>query len=197
MQRLKPAGVGGLRPVARAALLLALMGAATHAVGMLGQQSSISRQEKVEKLLRIIRDRDLQRDDPKQFLAAMQELGNLRAVEAIDDLVGLLTYERDWQRERRPAGYEATSGSSPIPYTGRHYLATLALADIGEPALPELIKVIENHDEASLETANANYTVRVILLRHGGRNAEAFFKDAAAKAQTPQAAERSSARWQY
>ena len=79
----------------------------------------------------------------------------------------------------------------------RHYLATLALADIGEPALPELIKVIENHDEASLETANANYTVRVILLRHGGRNAEAFFKDAAAKAQTPQAAERSSARWKY
>jgi hypothetical protein len=63
------------------------------------------------------------------------------------------------------------------------------LAEIGKPALPALVTVIMDHEEGSLESTNANYSIRVILARHGLRP-EAFFEDAAESAASPEGAER-------
>ena len=169
-------------------LFMVLTGGVTCAICTPGQQSSMSRQEKVEKFLSVIRDRELQQKDPNSFRAAIQELGKLRAAEAVDDLVKLLTYRREWQRER-PAGDYITEGSSWTNYTGAAFPATTALENIGDAAVPALMRVIEGRDEASLESKNARYTVRAIFTRRN-RNADAFFRAEATHAVSPEAARR-------
>ena len=177
-------------PFVALTVLFGVLAGGIRALPARGQEPCELRKEKVKSLLAVVRDRKAQHDEPQRYLAAMRELGRLKALEAINDLVRLLTYQRDWWREERThQGYTYTSGSLPVPYIARHYPATLALADIGKPALPALTKVIMRHDHASREARNANYTIRVILARHG-QDAVVFFKAAAAEATSPEAVQR-------
>ncbi len=140
----------------------------------------------VEDPRRVLRDPDLLRRDPDRVVKAMQQLGERRAVEAIPELTTLLgfRYWYDWEKER------------PIRYGGRHYIfigsrypATSALFQIGKPALPALLKVVETHHFDAIESRNARYTIRVIF-RDEPPQADMFFKEAAAKASTDEAKQR-------
>ncbi len=166
----------------------AMLVGVTCAVNSSAQQTSTPRHERIGQLLNIIRDKSIKENDPNRFRGAIQELGKLRATEAVDDLIDLLTYRREWQRERAPYDY-TTDGSSWRNFVGAEYPASEALENIGKPALPTLVKVIEGHDDASLESKNARYTVRAIL-KHERRDPEAFFKDEAARAPSREAARR-------
>jgi hypothetical protein len=74
-------------------------------------------------------------------------------------------------------------------YTGNRYPATSALFQIGKPAVPALLRVIARHESNSREAKNARYTVRVTF-RGDSSGADNLFKEAAAKARTPEARQR-------
>jgi len=77
----------------------------------------------------------------------------------------------------------------PTGTTTASYPATAALTAIGKASLPALLKVIETREVDSLEAKNARHTVRMIFHMHG-RDAEAFFREFAAKAAAPEATQR-------
>jgi hypothetical protein len=101
----------------------------------------------------------------------------MKCVDAIDDLIALLTYR-----------FRLTSPMQP-PFTASSYPATEALMIIGKPALPALVKLIETHDAACLVSKNARFTVRCIF-SYREKEGDEFFRQAADKAATPEAKER-------
>ena len=151
----------------------------------LGQQPRRPCAEEVTKpLLEVALDTHLQETDPVRVRGAIQELGQKRCVEVIDDLVSVLTFRFPYPKDANEPG----AGLQPI-FTGSRYPATGALFAIGTPALPSLLKVIETYDAGSLEAKNARYTGRTIF-REEPTDADKFFKAAAAKARTREAKQR-------
>jgi hypothetical protein len=59
------------------------------------ESHSLTRLERIEHLLEIMRDGQLRKKDPDRILSAIVELRDMKAGEAVDDLVGLLTYAGD------------------------------------------------------------------------------------------------------
>jgi hypothetical protein len=131
--------------------------------------------------LEIIHDKEVQETDPFRVRNAMLELGERRCVAAVDDLVGLLTFRLPFSKEAKPLLQRV--------FTGTHYPATSALGQIGKPALPALVEVIETNDAASLESKNARWTVRAIFRFHR-EAADKFLQASSAKAATPEAKRR-------
>jgi hypothetical protein len=160
--------------------------------GQASRAEPTARQEKIQKLLDILRDRELQESDPDKIVNAIVQLRDMKAVEAIDGLIEMLTYRRVWPWEKKLEPGQPPhphDGFGPTGNTTAAYPATAALTTIGKPALPALLKVIETFEVDSLDAKNARHTVRMIFLMHGG-NAESFFKECAAKAATPEAKQR-------
>ncbi len=156
------------------------------------QDEPTARQQKIESLLKTLHDRELQETDPDQVVKAIVQLRDMRAVEAIDDLIGLLTYRRVWlwEKKREPGQPPPPrDGFGPTGNTTAAYPATAALTLIGKSALPALLKVIETHEVDSLEAKNSRDTVRAIL-RHERSGADQLFREAAAKASSPEIAKR-------
>jgi len=114
---------------------------------------------------------------------AIRRLGELRAVEAIPDLISLLGFRYTHRREREggPRVVRARDFS--------RYPAADALAEIGNPALPSLVEVVETREFDSMESRNARYAIRLIF-RYEPEKADEFFQNAAAKAPSAKAAER-------
>lgn len=137
----------------------------------------------VEELLAIIRDERLRGEDQSRVARAMYRLGEIHAVEAIDDLTGLLTYRRSFESDE-------TRVNNLIEPTSR-YPAIGALYAIGEPSLPALLKVIEEHESGSRPSDNAIFTVKIIYKERPGRAVE-YLREAATRATSPEAARRLS-----
>lgn len=168
-----------------------VFGCVCRTFGHEGPRSS-ERMEKLRVLVQMIRDSELGNSDPERVVSAITSLGEMKATEAIDDLIELLTYRRVWKWERKPTEpgrYTRIDSFQPVAYTAARYPATAALAQIGKPALPGLLKVIESQEENSLLSKNARYTIRLIL-KNDRASAQEFFKEAAAKASSPEAAKR-------
>lgn len=124
--------------------------------------------------------------DPESVKRQIEVWGRLRAVQAVPDLIKLLGF-RYWYDWEKPVG-----GMRRIvhPITvGDRYPATSALLEIGKPALPALLEVVETREFNSIESKNVRYTIRGIF-RDDPAKADEFFKDAAAKAPSPKASER-------
>ena len=141
-------------------LMLSLLTIPT-AVGLCGAQSPASNpKEEVAKLLAVLRDPDLRRSHPEQVVAAIDRLGEMHASEAVEDLVKLLTFAQkfDWESPDQKAIVEIH-----LIHPGNRYPATSALFQIGQPALPALLKVIENDSVSSLNWQNALFTIRNIF----------------------------------
>lgn len=143
------------------------------------------RQQFTKPRLEVIHDNHFQESDPVRVRSAIQELGEMRCVEVIDDLISLLTFRFPFPKDASQPG----AGLDPV-YTGTRYPATGALLQIRKPALPALVKVIETNEADSLAAKNARYTVRVIFRDDEESRADAFFKEQAAKASTPEAKRR-------
>ena len=170
-----------------ALVTLALISIGAEGMSKLNLQSNNENQEQRE-LLTIVRDKQLLERDPERVAKAIERLGEIRSIAAINDLVDLLTFKRifEWDSERNGIIDEPHF----ISITGR-YPAAGALFQIGKPALPALIKVIGTEKTGSLAGENAIYTVTQIF-RDSPAEGVSYLKDAAANASSAQAARRLS-----
>jgi hypothetical protein len=123
-----------------------------------GQGHAMTRNEEIGKLLAVLRDPDLKQNRPDQVTSAIRRLGDMRAVEAIDDLIELLTFA-----SKSPAEELDPNGQIIVEFQMNHYPATGALFQIGRSALPALSKVIELNGLDSLKGRNALSTVQDIF----------------------------------
>jgi hypothetical protein len=146
-------------------------------------QAASQRGDEIAKLLAVLRDAEVRKMHPEQVVSAIQRLGEMRAVEAIDDLVGLLTFARRFEWERDDAIIEI----QPIT-PGNRYPASEALFEIGRPALPALVKVIELNKLDSLPGQNALFAIRNIFRENLSEGVK-YLKSAAEASATPDSAQ--------
>jgi hypothetical protein len=139
--------------------------------------------EEVLNLLAVLRDPELRTTHPEQVVQAVQRLGEMRAVEAIHDLIELLTYSRrfDWERD------DMIVEIQPIT-PGNRYPAASALFQIGRPALPALAKVVELNGLDSVRGQNAMYAIQGIF-RNDPNEGVKYFERAAETSDTPDSAQ--------
>lgn len=142
----------------------------------------------IESLLAEVRDEQLRKADPERVFKAMRRLGELGSVEAVDDLVRLLTLKRvfDWET---PENAGRTGIEETIIVPANRYPAIDALFLIGRPALPALVGVLEKYEGGSLESENAVYTVFAIF-RERPSDGAALLRRASAEAASADAARR-------
>jgi hypothetical protein len=104
--------------------------------------------KEVTQLLEIIKNRNLVTESPDKLAQAIEALGQRRITEAIPDLIEYLDF-------RRIHKWEGTGVIlHPLPKEG-DYPAVGALFSMGKPALPVLIKVVEENDIDSIKSKNA------------------------------------------
>ncbi len=142
--------------------------------------------QKLQEALTIVRDPELQKKDPDRVIGAIQQLGELRDPAAVDDLIRLLPFRRQWPWETDPT---KKVDASILDIEGLRYPAVIALTQIGEPCVPALLKVIETHEFTSLESRNA---LEVLIYLSRDKRAEYIerLNEEAAKASSPEAAQR-------
>ncbi len=90
--------------------------------------------------------------------AAIDYAGELRSKAAIQQLVRYLFFQKESPTEKHPT----FQWHSPIE--GEDYPAVLALAEIGAPARPVLLKVIESESASLLERQNAAHAIVMSFL---------------------------------
>jgi hypothetical protein len=141
-----------------AALTVVLLGLAGETVARNNRLPG-AHQDGERHFLSILRDRQAQENQPDAVVTAIERLGGMRSVAAIDDLINLITFKRTLpeQTTLSPIQGGLPKGTMSV------YPATEALFHIGEPALPALIAVIEASDAEALESQNAFYTVMAIF----------------------------------
>ena len=167
----------GLQPLLAQVLLLTLASlcgsSSLRAQGQCDLQS-----DEVKPLIQVLRDKELQKEDPDRVRQAILQVGYRGCAAAADDLAALLTfkYRFDW---------EGTHIRLHPIFTPARYPATGALAQIGKASLPALIKVVEANPPDSLMTRNAIYTVKSIFRDHPEK-AENYLTDASEKATKPE-----------
>ena len=156
----------------------------TSGQSLCGQQTQ-SREEEIRNLLEIAKDSSLRETNPNRAAGAIKRLGQMKAVETIDDLIGLLTFRiyEPWEKDPHQPILEMLT-------SGNRYPAVGALEEIGKAALPALLKAIETHESSSLETENAMEVL--IYLSRGKQRSEYvdYLKEEAAKASSKEASER-------
>ncbi|MEE8199833.1 MAG: hypothetical protein V3R29_01575, partial [Candidatus Acidoferrales bacterium] len=113
---------------------------------------------------------------------AMARLGELKAVEAIEDLIALLAFKHP--KEMRTGG--AFDG----------YMAKYILSQIGKPALAALVRAIADNDIDSIEFKNARQAVMSIFRDRLPQGAK-YLRDQAARADSPLVRERLAAAAQH
>lgn len=151
-----------------------------HSISVVNRETEMSN---IEELLAIIRNERLREEDPQRVARAINRLGVLRSDEAISDLSQLLSFRLN-----------SDSDSTGVYRRFRvedNYPARSALFLIGEPSLPALIRVIEEHESNSLASENAIYTIMAIY-RENPRAGIEYLREKATRASSPEAAQRLS-----
>jgi PBS lyase HEAT-like repeat-containing protein len=146
------------------------------------QRPDDERSEEIGKLLVVLRDVDLRKTHPEKVIAAIRRLGDLRASEAIDDLIELLSFSPLF-----PGEVAGADGKPIVEFQVIRYPATGALFQIGRPALPALVKVIEVDSPDSLKGQNALSTVQNIF-RENLTDGVKYLESAAEASPTPESA---------
>jgi hypothetical protein len=143
--------------------------------------------EEVRQLIKMLRDERLRMSEPERVVQAIERLGRMRSVEAIDDLKALLTFRRtfEWERGRPGDMYVELQ----LMTTDGRYPAVGALFQIGRPSLPTLVSVIQAHEPSSLETENAIFTVMLIYREEPSEGVE-YLRKAATKVSSSEEAQR-------
>jgi hypothetical protein len=140
----------------------------------------------VQTLLTVIRDEHLRENDPERVTKAIETLGELRAAEASEDLAHLLTFKGKFEGGKNQTSPGVLTHLTP---PGGLYPATTALFQIGKPALPALVRVIEEHEKNSLASVNATDTI-VLIFRDRPGGAIEYLKEAASKSTAPGGSQR-------
>lgn len=142
-------------------------------------KSSQSSKE-VKQLIDILRNQRLQQVSPDKVVDAIKKVGRLKAVEAIDDLVKLITFN-PVAEEEKVIGI--------VTERSARYPAIDALFLIGKPSLPALIKVLEVRNREERTSINAVRTIASIF-RGELPLAVKYLRNAASKSQSAQASKR-------
>ena len=138
-----------------------------------------------DELHEMAEHKELRRQDPDRVYRAISVAGQRRVVEAIPDLIELLSFRYRYDWENRPRLRVSTH---EMIDPALRYPATEALAEIGQPALAALVRVVGARNFDSLESRNARCAIRLIF-RDNAR-ADEFFKQAGAAADTEEARQR-------
>jgi HEAT repeat protein len=139
---------------------------------------------KEKRLLAIVRDKEAQERDRERYVQAIERLGEIRSITAVDDLIELITFKRTLRSEENPWPIVIDREHPVTPLS--LYPAAGALFYIGKPALPALRRLIETSDPDSLASQNAIYTLMAIF-REDPKAGVRYLQDAANQAQTPEA----------
>jgi HEAT repeat protein len=164
----------------RKLLGLTLAGLCLSVVSLGQEPRGGERSEEIPRLLKTLDDPQLRSGNPDRLAGAIRRAGELRTQESVDSLVRLLTFRYKSPRERE-AEDEGIFISVQQPYP-----AVSALFQIGEPALPALIRRISSDEgeEPGLARKNAAQAV-MLVFREDPRKGICYFKAAAAKASSP------------
>jgi hypothetical protein len=128
---------------------------------ILMSQSGDSVKRETQSLLLKLRDEKLRQVAPKEVIAAIKRLGELRAQDAIGDLISLLAFRQIFPWES--GEIDSIQEIHPITTSGR-YPATGALMQIGKPALQALTDALAQKQTGTLESENALFVVEYIFL---------------------------------
>ncbi|HEY6273029.1 MAG TPA: hypothetical protein VIX19_13690 [Terriglobales bacterium] len=134
------------------------------------------------KLVQFLRDGQAGNPDPHCVEYALRRLGDERVSEATPVLASYLSFRRP-ETEREAMGMGGALGT-----IGNEFPAVLALVQIGQPALPTLLQVIET--EGGDSAAHRDGIYAVIQIFHSGPAAIHFIKHSATTAKSPSARDR-------
>jgi len=152
------------------------------------------RSQTIQSLLAIVRDPSLRKENPEAVSYAMNLLAKMRAAEAVDTLAHMLEY-RHWpppQIKRSEYRFRPLQ----IPTVGQYVSswmrspAAQALIEIGDPALPAVIRFAVEGQPSDIELG---YCVIVIQGIEGKRRGLIYLDEALVNAQrgrNPQQAKR-------
>ena len=155
-----------------------------------GSKSAVpqdNHEAEISTLISDLRDSRLRQDDPERVIKTIERLGDLKATAAVDDLIQLIGFKRTFKWERTDGFTHELQPITP----GNRYPAVSALFQIGKPALPALVKVIEISESDSVEGQNATYAVESIF-RDDLPGGVKYLKDAATQSYTTMMAQRLS-----
>lgn len=128
--------------------------------GINKQGISQASDDKKQQLLFIIRDKALRKSDPDRVASAIVQLGEMKSVESIGDLIELLSFRRTLKGENPDPN--TVQEIHPVAPSER-YPATGALVSIGTPSLEALVRVIATQEAGSVESDNAIFAVSMIF----------------------------------
>lgn len=128
---------------------------------LIRNKTSQNSEDEVQNLIAILKDKDAKIKTPELIYKVMEQLGRLKAQEAIPELIDCLDYKRRYEWEA-PEESGIVNEIHTITPAGR-YPAVSALFQIGKPALPLLIKVMETEESNSVRSQNALYTIQIIF----------------------------------
>lgn len=120
--------------------------------------------DKIKKWIKTLKNNETKRTSPELVVEAIQNLGSVKAKQAIPELIKYLDYERKFESkfESKQDPADGVEVLPSIPLSGR-YPAITALFQIGKSALPALAKVIQKEEPESLKSDNALHTVQFIF----------------------------------
>lgn len=129
---------------------------------------------------------------PDTKIKAIKRLGNIRAVNAVSSLSKYLDYEDKAEVLRRKP--QTINGITVITQYNDlvlpiQYPAVGALIQIGQRALPALLKVIENENPDSIKSQNALYAIEQIFIEDELK-AVLYLEKAGGESQIPNGSER-------
>ncbi|MCI0350764.1 MAG: hypothetical protein L0Z53_15170, partial [Acidobacteriales bacterium] len=136
-----------------------------------------ARKDRIATLISIVKDRELLKNDPERVEAAIQQLGELRAEEAIDPLISMLDYEA-YKFRRKDQWFITASGE-------REYPVVYALASIGRPAVPAIVRLLEKTEPETRLAVNARQTLILLFGDNPGEGID-LVEAAARKSETAQ-----------
>jgi hypothetical protein len=129
------------------------------------KQTDLQEKDEVQRLLQILMISENKVKSPKLVTETILKLGTMRDERAIPELVKYLDYEPKFEKAQSQDLITDTAEIThwnDLPTSGR-YPAVGSLFQIGKPALPALIKILEERESMSIESKNALRTIQLIF----------------------------------
>ncbi|HKV40553.1 MAG TPA: hypothetical protein VJX67_15175 [Blastocatellia bacterium] len=138
-----------------------------------------------EALLRVIRNSELRKTDPERLAKAIEEIGRIKYIPAIKDLIGLLDFRRTFPHEIVDGAIIEVHLYPPED----RWPAIGALSNIGKPSLDAATKAVMDNPSDSAIGHHAAYLISAIF-KDRDDEAILYMRREASKAEDTIASER-------
>lgn len=149
-------------------LAAALLVAVWQGVFAQNEEDATVRAQKIARLVAMVEDENLAQTDRSKVVAAIQQLGEMRAHVAAVVLAEKLDFH---------VNKEGIIRHNEPPSPDEEYPAVRALIQIGDPAVPSVIGAVAANERSPLFLRNAAYTI--IKITGGEEAAQKLVADAA------------------